>query len=211
VAQLGLFPLPLVLLPTERVPLHIFEPRYKELIGECIERNEEFGIVLLKADGDIHHVGTRAGIVEVLQVLPDGRINLIVEGRERFRLVEVDHDRAFATGTVEELTDESEPREASDVEHALEVFRRLQETVGSTADLPSPDSPLLDFELAARIDFANERKQELLELTSPRRRMARLAELLEHAGEALALEREIRRRASTNGKVTPLSPGGRPG
>jgi Lon protease-like protein len=205
VSQLGLFPLPLVLLPTERVPLHIFEPRYKELVGECLERSEEFGIVLLKANGDIHHVGTRAAIIEVLEILPDGRINLVVEGGNRFRLLEVDHDRSFASARVEPLVDEFDPPDPADIERALASFRGLQRTVGSTAELPAADSPLLDFELATLVDFSNDLKQELLELTSPRRRMARLAELLEHAREAVAIERELRQRASTNGKVTPLS------
>src|SRR5262249_38847767 len=68
-ARIGLFPLELVLAPTERVPLHVFEPRYKELIGECLEHDEEFGIVLTKPTGDVHHVGTRAPIVEGPPVL----------------------------------------------------------------------------------------------------------------------------------------------
>jgi len=77
-ARIGLFPLELVLVPTERVPLNVFEPRYRELVGECLERGEEFGIVLVKESGDVHHVGTRAAIVEVLQVLPDGRLHVVV-------------------------------------------------------------------------------------------------------------------------------------
>src|SRR5437016_6811894 len=105
-ARIGLFPLELVLVPTERVPLHVFEPRYKELVGECLELGEEFGIVLAKESGDMHHVGTRAAIAEVLQVLPDGRMHIVVEGGERFRLLEVEHERAFDTGTIEELADE---------------------------------------------------------------------------------------------------------
>ena len=204
-AQLGLFPLPLVLVPTERVPLHIFEPRYRELIGECIERDEDFGIVLLKPSGDIHHVGTRATVSRVLEVLPDGRLNIVVDGGERFRLLEIDHDRAYATATVEELVDEDDPPEDADVERALELFARLQRTVGSEREPPDRTSALLDWELIGRVDFSTDRKQELLELTSPRRRFARLADLLARALEALELESEVRHRASTNGKVTPLS------
>src|SRR3954447_4897017 len=100
-ARIGLFPLELVLVPTERVPLNVFEPRYRELVGECLERQQEFGIVLAKPSGDVHHVGTRAAIVEVLQVLPDGRLHVVVEGGDRFRLLEVDHERSFDTGSVE--------------------------------------------------------------------------------------------------------------
>jgi Lon protease-like protein len=205
VAELGLFPLPLVLLPAEQVPLHIFESRYRELIGECVERDEEFGIVLLKPSGDVHHVGTRAHVTEVLEVLPDGRSNVVVSGGDRFRLLEVAHDRSFAVGTVEEVVDDDDPPDAADVERALEAFGRLQATVGVSAQPPDAGSPELDWELASRVDFVSNRKQELLELTSPRLRLRRLVELFEHALEALELETSVRRRASTNGKVTPLS------
>ena len=120
--ELGLFPLGIVLLPTERVPLHIFEPRYKDLIGECVEREEEFGIVLARESGDLHHVGTRAAIVEVLQVLPDGRMHVVVEGGDRFRLLEVDHERSFDTATVEELVDEADPPDFDELDpHAARI------------------------------------------------------------------------------------------
>ena len=203
-AQIGLFPLELVLLPGERVPLHIFEPRYKELIGECLERAEEFGIVLVKASGDVHHVGTRARVTEVLQVLDDGRMHIVVEGGERFRLLEVDHDRSFDMGTVEELQDEDDPANPADLDRVLDTFRRYQETVGAPGEPPDPASSRFDYAVAARVDFDTVRKQELLELVSPRQRAARLAVLLERAVEALEIDREQRRRAHGNGKVAPL-------
>jgi Lon protease-like protein len=202
--RIGLFPLELVLLPTEHVPLNVFEPRYKELVGECLERGEAFGIVLVTADGDLHDVGTTASIAEVLQVLPDGRMHIVVEGGDRFRLLEIDHERSFDVGTVEKLADEPDPAEPEQLHRTLELFRRLQETVGAPGEAPDPASPSFDFEIAARVDFDTEPKQELLELTSQRLRVARLGELLEHALEALVVERELRRRAHGNGKVAPL-------
>jgi len=202
-ARIGLFPLELVLVPTERVPLHIFEPRYKELIGECIERSEEFGIVLAKESGDIHHVGTRAAVSEVLQVLPDGRMHVVVEGGERFRLLEVDHERSFDTGMVEELPDDPDPPDFDDLERVFSTFKRLQETVGAPGEPPDPSSPLFDFEIVGRVDFSAKTKQELLELTSPRKRVARLGVLLERALAALQIEQELRQRAHGNGKVVP--------
>jgi Lon protease-like protein len=204
-ARLGLFPLPLVLVPTERVPLHIFEPRYRELIGECIERGEEFGVLLKKPDGEGSAVGTRAAVVDVLRRLPDGRMHIAVEGGERFRLLEVHHDRSFLEGTIEPVEDEDDPPASGDVAKVLELFGRLQQTVGSTVDPPDADSPQLDFEIVSRVDFGNDAKQELIELTSPHRRFGRLVELLEHALEALVLERAVMKSAATNGKVTPLS------
>jgi Lon protease-like protein len=204
--QLGLFPLPIVLVPSERVPLHIFEPRYKELVGECIERGEEFGVVLQKEQGEAHDVGTRAAIAEVLRVLPDGRMHIVVEGGERFRLVELFYDRSYLTASVEPIADDlDDPPARSDVERLLQLFLDLQRTVGSSREPPDPESPLFDFEVVARVDFGTREKQELIELTSPRRRYGRLVELLEHALEALTLEREIQQQAAGNGKVTPLS------
>jgi Lon protease-like protein len=202
--QIGLFPLDLVLVPTERVPLNIFEERYKELVGESIERDEEFGIVLMRESGDMHHIGTRAAVSEVLQILPDGRMHVVVEGGDRFRVLEVDHERTFATAEVEELADEDDPPDPQDVDRALETFARIQETVGIPGEPPDRELPLLDFEIVARVDFSSESKQELLELTSPRLRFSRLAVLLEHAHEALVLERELQQRAHGNGKVTPF-------
>jgi Lon protease-like protein len=204
VSQIGLFPLELVLMPTERVPLNIFEERYKELIRECLDQDEEFGIVLMRGSGDMHHIGTRAAVAEVLQVLPDGRMHIVVEGGDRFHVLEVDHQRSFATGTIEELTDEDDPPEPADVDRALDTYRQIQETLGTPGDPPDRDSPTLAFELVARVDFSTANKQELLELTSPRRRFARLAVLLERAHEALILEQELRQRAHGNGKVTPF-------
>ena len=202
-ARIGLFPLELVLVPTERVPLHIFEPRYKELVGECIERDEEFGIVLAKESGDIHHVGTRAAVTEVLQILPDGRMHVVVDGRDRFRLLEVDHERSFDTATVEEVADAADPPDFDDLERVFSTFKRLQETVGAPGEPPDPSSPLFDFEIIGRVDFSTKTKQELLELTSPRTRIARLGVLLERALAALEIEQELRQRAHGNGKVVP--------
>src|SRR5262245_7917462 len=88
VDEIGLFPLGMVLLPTEQVPLHSFEPRYRALIGECLEQDSEFGLVFADEDG-LRAIGTRAAVTEVLERFDDGRLNIVVQGRERFRLVEV--------------------------------------------------------------------------------------------------------------------------
>jgi Lon protease-like protein len=201
--ELGLFPLPIVLVPTERIPLHIFEPRYRELIEECVENESDFGFVLATGDGAVHEIGTRAAVLEVLEVLPDGRMNVVVEGGERFRLLELTSGRSFTTGLVEPVVDDDDPPAEADIDRALEVFRELAETSESEVDFPEPDVAQLDFELAARVDFGVDAKQEVLAMTSPRLRMQRLAVLLESALEAVRLERVMRERASKNGKVAP--------
>ena len=204
--ELGLFPLPIVLVPTERIPLHIFEPRYKELIDECIELGEEFGLVLATGDGAVHEVGTRARVAQVAELLDDGSMNIVVEGGERFRLLDLTSGRSFTTGVVEPVLDDDEPALGADIERALEVFSELAEVSESDVEIPDPLSPLFDFELAARVDFAVEAKQELLSMISPRGRMTALIKLLETALEAVRLELTLRERASRNGKVAPLDP-----
>ena len=104
-SELGLFPLGIVLLPTEQIPLHIFEERYQELIGECLEEEREFGLVYADDDG-LREIGTRAAVTEVLDRFDDGRLNIVVEGRERFRLLELTEGRSFQTGLVEPIEDE---------------------------------------------------------------------------------------------------------
>ena len=199
-SELGLFPLGIVLLPTEQVPLHIFEERYKELIAECLADEEEFGLVFADADG-IREIGTRAAVVEILARLEDGRMNVLVEGRERFRLLELTRGRSFQTGEVEPFVDEDDPAETGSVERALELFDRLRELTGSDVELPSADSVQLSYELAARVELASEAKQQLLQEVSERVRLERVGELLVEAAATVERQRRAAERAATNGKV----------
>jgi Lon protease-like protein len=199
--EIGIFPLELVLLPTERVPLHIFEDRYKELVGECLAREGEFGLVLADERG-LRGIGTMAAIDAVLERFDDGRMNILVEGRERFRLVELTKGRSFHTAEVEAVVDDSEEPDPGDVERALEQFAQLKEITESEVDDPDPEAGLLSYQLAARVDFGAEVKQQLLEQQSEAKRMHVVAELLVGAVQTMALEREIHERASQNGKVT---------
>jgi Lon protease-like protein len=202
VNELGLFPLGIVLLPTEQVPLHIFEDRYQELIGECLAEEREFGLVYADDDG-LREIGTQAAVAEVLDRFDDGRLNIVAEGRQRFRLVELTGGRSFQTGLVEMIEDEPGAADPSDAERALELFRRLVELTGADVAEPRLDATQLSFELAGRFEFAPELKQRLLQLTSERERMHLLAELLTGAAAAVEREREIAQRAQGNGRVDP--------
>jgi Lon protease-like protein len=204
--ELGLFPLPIVLFPTERIPLHIFEPRYRELVEECLANGSEFGLSLATGDGAVHEIGTRASVTDVLEVLEDGRMNVVIEGGERFRLLELTSGRAFATGIVELVADDDETADPADVERATSLFGELAALAESPVDPPDPESPQLDWELAARVDLGVDAEQELLAMQSPRARMARLAELLGIALEAMRVEQVLRERAGQHGKVAPLDP-----
>jgi Lon protease-like protein len=202
--EIGLFPLGIVLLPTEQVPLHIFEPRYRELIAEALEHGRSWGIVLADDDG-LRKVGTRATVVEVVDRFDDGRLNVVVEGGARFRLLELTEGRSFATGRVEEVDDQHDPPEPADVERALALFARLVELTSSDVELPAADTPELSFAIAGRFDFSADIKQELLETSSERVRLVRLCELLAIAAETVERQTAIAARARTNGKVEPPS------
>jgi Lon protease-like protein len=198
VVDLGLFPLGIVLLPTERVPLHIFEPRYRELIGECLEDDSEFGLVFADEDG-VREIGTRARVAEVLERFDDGRLNVVVEGGSRFRVEELTRGRPFITAVVEPVEDE-----AGDVEHetaarAAGAFRALAALAGAETDAPDERSPQLSYELAAQVELAPEAKQDLLELRSEQERLELVAELLDVARQTLIATRELGERAKQNG------------
>jgi Lon protease-like protein len=200
VTELGLFPLGLVLLPGERVPLHIFEPRYKELIGECLELERPFGVVLAD-DSGLHDVGTEASVVEVLERFDDGRLNILVEGGERFRVLELTSGRTFQTGQVEGMEDDDAPVDADDAERAMRLFRELRELVGSDVEEPETLVPSLSFALASRVDFGVDPKQRLLELTSEPERLTLVIELLEGALTAVRADKARRELASRNGNL----------
>jgi Lon protease-like protein len=202
VSDLGLFPLGVVLLPSEEIPLHIFEERYQELIGECLADGVEFGLVYADDDG-VREVGTRAAVTEVLEQFDDGRMNIVVEGRERFRLLELTTGRSFHTGRVEPVEDVPDTPDPGDTERAIELYHRLVELTGADVQPPRLDAEQLSFELAGRFEFAPDLKQRLLALTSERRRMQLLAELLDGAAAAIEREREVSTRAQGNGKVDP--------
>jgi len=199
-SELGLFPLPLVLLPTEQMPLHIFEDRYKELIDECVDEDRSFG--LLFADGEgTNEFGTSALVVEVLTRFEDGRMNILVEGGERFRVETLTSGRSFQTAVTSPLLDEDDPAAEEAIDHALELFGRLKEVTGSDVEVPLADSPQLSYALAARVELDPEVKQALLQATSERDRLERVRELLVAAAVTVERHRRAAERASTNGRV----------
>jgi Lon protease-like protein len=203
--EIGLFPLGLVLLPTEQVPLHIFEPRYQELIGECVENEQPFGLIYADDDG-LRQVGTLATIVEVTDRFDDGRLNIVVEGGERFRLAELTEGRSFHTGTIEPIDDRDDPPAPTDVKRGVELFAKLVELTGADVEVPDESVERPSFALASRFELAADIKLELLEETSERVRLVRLCEILETVAAAVERQREIAEKASKNGHVKPSSP-----
>lgn len=200
--EIGLFPLGLVLLPAEQVPLHIFESRYQELIGESLEQGVPFGIVYADDDG-LRQIGTLATVSDVTEHFEDGRLNVVVEGGERFRLVELTSGRTFVTASVEPFADQDDPADRADIDRAIALFARLAELTGSDLESPDPATPELSFAVARRFELSPDLKQELLAESSERIRLVRLCELLAIAAETVERQKEIAARAHTNGKVQP--------
>jgi Lon protease-like protein len=203
--ELGLFPLGIVLLPTERIPLHIFEPRYRELIGDCLETGAEFGLVLADEDG-LREIGTRAAVVDAVE-LPDGRLNIVVCGGQRFRLLELTGGRSFQTGRVGPIEDGPERATEEDVSRAVELFARVVELAGGDAEAPDPTDPALSFALAGRFELQPASKQQLLEDTSERSRLRRVVAILDEAVRRLERQRAVHALSKRNGdaRSRPLS------
>src|SRR3954471_927108 len=195
-----LFPLQLVALPTEYVPLHIFEERYKTMIGECLDRDEEFGIVWL-ADEELKSIGCACEVSRVLERLEDGRLNILAQGTRPFRLVERQEDLPYPAGTVEFLDDKDERLDTDVAERAHASYAALVEQ----ATDKTPDADELDaldaYAMAATVDFGLDAKQGLLELRSENARLRLVDRLFRAASKRLELMERAQERARSNGKV----------
>ncbi len=197
--DLPLFPIAIVLLPQEDIPLHIFEPRYRELAARCLEADEPFAIVF-EDDSGQRAVGCTARIVEVLEQFDDGRSNILVRGLDPVAIDEVHDTRSYATATATALTD-SVDRASDEAEaEALEAFAELQRAIGDDATPPAPGLGL-SYALAGRVDWPAATKQSLLEERDEGTRLRRVTLLLQAASRGLALADAAQERARRNGRV----------
>src|SRR4051812_34202820 len=195
-----LFPLDLVLLPSEVVPLHIFEERYKLMIGECLEADSEFGIVWLSDDG-LREVGCTARVTQVLAELEDGRLNILVTGGRAFRLLRRIDDMPSPAGEVEMLDDEGKAFADDVAGEARERYADLVEQV--TDERPAADdlAELDAYGMAATIEFDPPPKQELLELRSEGERLAQVRDLFAATMKRIAQSEEAGELARSNGDI----------
>jgi Lon protease-like protein len=195
-----LFPLPIVLLPTEVVPLHIFEERYKTMIGLCLDEGREFGVIWLSDDG-LKDVGCTARVTEVLEKTEDGRMNILVEGDAPFRLVERREHHPYPAGMVELLDDRREEVETKVGEEARDSFADLVARVTDRRPEKSALDDIGAYEMAASVDIGAEVKQGLLELRSEQARLRLLSRLFKAAMDRLDVAERIAEHARQNGKV----------
>jgi len=200
VRDFPLFPLGIVALPHEIVPLHIFEERYRTMIGECLERGSEFGIVWAADDGR-RPVGCAVEIAEVLERMEDGRMNILTRGTRPFRIVDEQDDLPYPAGTVEFLTDKDEKADTGTAESAHEAYNELVEQATDRTLEPDELEAMTAYQMAATVDFGREAKQGLLDLRSENARLRLVARLFRAAIKRLAFIERAQERAHSNGKV----------
>ncbi len=202
--ELPIFELPVVILPGELLPLHIFEERYKRMIGYCLENAEPFGIVFRDEEGTAHRIGCMARVTEVLERFEDGRMNVVVAGEQPFKVLERFEAGDFPAGEVEPIQAGDEPELEDDPEASTVAREAFAELVKRVSGEP-PDAGELEAEnsyaIAARVELPPETKQALLELRSEPDRMRVLGKTLRALLAALARAGEIAERAKMNGKV----------
>jgi Lon protease-like protein len=195
-----LFPLGIVALPSEIVPLHIFEDRYKRMIEQCLRDEREFGIVWLSED-ELKPVGCACSIEDVLDRDEDGNMNIVVRGTRPFRLIERQDDFPYPAGIVEPLIDEEEISDPDAAQIARELYAELVEQATDKRLTEDELSELDAYAMAGTVEFGPDGKQELLELRSENARMRLLALLFRAAIKRLDLVDRAQARARSNGKV----------
>jgi Lon protease-like protein len=202
---IGLFPLRLVLLPGEILPLHIFEERYKTLIGECRATDSVFG-VLLAEDDEMARKGCTAAVHEVIEELDDGRLNILAVGRDRFALRETiepaDPESGYLRGRIEVFgdIDEDVPPQEKIEELAASLFRRMVELMGVEEPRVPGGADRLSFRLAAAVDFGRPLKQRLLESRSEAERLDLLITVMKALIPGLELRKQREQAIRGNGK-----------
>ena len=169
-ALLPLFPLDVVLFPGTALPLHIFEPRYKEMIGECLAQHRTFGVVRAVEQG-LAEIGCTAEIITVVKEYPDGRLDLVTEGRKRFELLRVNQERSFLQAEVLMIDDEPGTPPQADAARAIQLHSELLAIAGARQDLSRRRPHVAVFHLAGSVPLDLDFKQKLLALRSEPERL----------------------------------------
>jgi Lon protease-like protein len=195
-----LFPLGIVALPGELIPLHIFEERYKTMISECLEGEREFGIVWLSDDG-LREVGCACAIDRVLEEMDDGRIKLLVRGTRPFRVLERQGHLPYPAGVIEFVEDREDTVDPDLAKAAHEAYAELVKR--ATDREPEPDEliGMSAYAMAGTVDFGLDAKQGLLDMRSENARLRLVTRLFRAAIKRLELVDRVQERARSNGKV----------
>jgi Lon protease-like protein len=198
--EFPLFPLGIVALPGELIPLHIFEDRYKTMMNECMREEKEFGIVWLADDG-LRENGCACAIDRVLEQMEDGRMNLLTRGTRPFRVVERQSHLAYPAGVIEFLEDREETVDPELFQGAREAYADLVKRATDNDPDPAELADMDAYGMAATVDFGPDAKQGLLDLRSENARLRLVTRLFHAAIERLDLIDRAQERARSNGKV----------
>lgn len=197
---LPLFPLELVLLPGASLPLHIFEPRYREMVGAAAERHSEFGILFVR-DGRAQDVGCTAIVEQIVKRFDDGRFDVKTRGFRRFRTLALDHSKPYLQAQVEYFDDEPHPPPApGDTEQLYALTQRAAAMTGTTLDESlDPTEPQPSFRAAGVLPLDPAFRQQLLESRSEHERSAELRNYLDVWIKRTEATRAAKNVAGTNG------------
>jgi len=195
---LPLFPLDVVLFPGTPLPLHIFEPRYKEMIGECLNQKQLFGVIRAQ-ESSLADVGCTAEILAVTKTYDDCRMDILAQGRQRFELLEVNQERPFLRGEILYVEDEPEKPTAEERARAIELHRQILALASAQQDIPEVEDSPLSYQLAGSLPLDLDFKQNLLGLRSEARRIQIVIEYFEGILPNLRRAVQIRHKAGGNG------------
>jgi Lon protease-like protein len=175
---LPLFPLDIVLLPGVPLPLHVFEPRYKEMIGECLDEKKPFGVVRASSGG-VAEIGCTAEIIEVTKRYDDGRMDILTRGVERFEVLQVHEERPFLEAEFTVIDDEPGAPSSQLVQEAVRLHAEIAKLAGADTDGPDEAAEHLSFLLAGSLPLDLDFKQNLLTTLSEPKRLQAVISYLE--------------------------------
>ena len=201
-----LFPLGLVLMPELPLPLHIFEERYKLMIGECLAENREFGIAFFNGT-DIESAGCTARILKVLKRYEDGRLDILTVGQRRFLIKEIFESKAYLQASVSFFDDDEQAEDRSSWDLAekglvlLKQFASIQASEQEYQLTEKLDYKSISFIIAGCEGFSHEEKQRFLEMTSTAERLKKSVEALEKIIQRMKITAEIHKIIGGNGNM----------
>jgi Lon protease-like protein len=193
---LPLFPLDLVLLPGMPLPLHVFEPRYREMIGECLAQKTPFGVVRAKDDG-IAEIGCTAEILSVTKQYSDGRMDIATQGGRRFEVMEVNQERSFLQAEVLYLQDEAGTAVTEEIAQATKLHGEILALAGEATE--RAEGQLLCFSLAGSLPLDLDFKQNLLGMSSEGERVQAIVSYFQTILPGLRRTVHVRQKAGGNG------------
>jgi len=196
---LPLFPLDLVLLPGTPLPLHIFEPRYREMISECLDRSEHFGVLRGK-EQELAEIGCTAEILTVTKKYPDGRMDIVTEGRARFEVLQLNQERSFLQAEVLYLQDEPDVISPEEIAEAVKLHGEIMTLAGAEPEKSMEvNEGQLSFHLAGSLPLDLDFKQMLLAMKSEAGRLRAIISFFETILPAMRRTVHVRRKAGGNG------------